>query len=368
VSPPKAGSRSGELIPTCKECGSPLVLDSSGYFVCSSCGLVDEESVLSTSVEEPLYFKPSLRQRKALEREEERLATRAKGGVRSASYREVQRLVEKYEERYGWRNAEAFVEKLSQRYPFLASALRRALDELRIEGRVRTKGSERAKRFKQVLIDRCCRALCEGGVHPAFAIKAVREVLEELREEGLPSYFALRPEDRIKLAEEKRRERLRAIKEARWWRSRRVARLLERIAELPGFQELDVDVLEQALRAHLGLRYREVSKKKFDLALKKIGALVRRISVRRLVDDLGFSLEDVALLKRRPLEKVRRSYWNERYLKERAREFITFAKKCLNSFLAEEGVEEVLRVLRRERPKVRVVLPISLSPNYLRYR
>jgi hypothetical protein len=327
---------------------------------------VDEESVLSTSVEEPLYFKPSLRQRKALEREEERLATRARGGARSASYREVQRLVEKYEERYGWRNAEAFVEKLSQRYPFLASALRRALDELRIEGRVRTRGSERAKRFKQVLIDRCCRALCEGGVHPAFAIRAVREVLEGLGEEGLPSYFALRPEDRVRLAEEKRRERLRAIKRVRKW-SERVARLLEKIAKLPGFQELDVNVLEQALRAHLGLRYREGSKKKFDLALKKIGALVRKVSVRRLVDDLGFSLEDVALLKRRPLEKVRRSYWNERYLKKRAEEFITFAKKRLSGFLAEEGVEEVLRVLKGERPEVRVILPISLPPNYLRY-
>jgi hypothetical protein len=219
-------------------------------------------------------------------------------------------------------------------------ALKRALDELRIEGRARTKGSERAKRFKQVLIDRCCRALCEGGVHPAFAIRAVREVLEELGEEGLPSYFALRLEDRVKLAEEKRRERLRAIKEAQWWRSRRVARLLEKVAELPGFQELDIEVLEQALRAHLGLRYKEVSKKKFDLTLKKISALVRRVSVRRLVDELGFSLEKVALLKRRPLEKVRRSYWNERYLKERAGEFITFAKKRLSGFLAEEGVEE----------------------------
>jgi len=67
------------------------------------------------------------------------------------------------------------------------------------------------------------------------------------------------------------------------------------------------------------------------------------------------------------LEKVRRSYWNERYLKKRAEEFITFAKKRLSGFLAEEGVEEVLRVLKGERPEVRVILPISLPPNYLRY-
>jgi uncharacterized Zn finger protein (UPF0148 family) len=351
--------------PTCRECGSPLVADASGYLVCSNCGLIDEESILVTSVEEPHYHKPSLRQRKALEREEAELEAKAREGAKRASFREVQRLVEKYEERYGWRNAEAFVEKLSHRYPFLASALRRALDELRIEGRVRTKGSERARRFKQVLIDRCCRALCEAGVHPSFAVKAVREVLEELGEEGLPSYFALRLEDRVKLAEEKRRERLRAIKEARWWRSRRVARLLERIAELPGFQELDVNVLEQALRAHLGLRYREVSKKKFDLALKKIGALVKRVSVRRLVDELGFSLEEVALLKRRSLERVRRSYWIERYLKKRAEEVVA---RLRESFESEEAVEACLRVMRRGDPEIKVVIGHPIPPNYLRYR
>jgi uncharacterized Zn finger protein (UPF0148 family) len=350
--------------PTCRECGSPLVADASGYLVCSNCGLVDEESILVTSVEEPHYHKPSLRQRKALEREEAELEAKAREGARRTSFREIQRLVEKYEERYGWRKAEAFVEKLSQRYPFLASALRRALDELRIEGRVRTRGSERAKRFKQVLIDRCCRALCEGGVHPSFAVKAVREVLEELGEEGLPSYFALRLEDRARLAEEKRRERLRAIKRVRKW-SERVARLLERIAELPGFQELDVDVLEQALRAHLGLRYREVSKKKFDLALKKIKALVRRVSVRRLVDDLGFSLEEVALLKVRPLEKVRRAYWIERCLKRRADEVVAELREWLED---DEAVEACLRVMRKENSEVEVLIGRPIPPNYLRYR
>jgi hypothetical protein len=318
---------------------------------------VDEESVLSTSVEEPLYFKPSLRQRKALEREEERLATRARGGARSASYREVQRLVEKYEERYGWRNAEAFVEKLSHRYPFLASALRRALDELRIEGRVRTRGSERAKRFKQVLIDRCCRALCEGGVHPSFAVKAVREVLEELGEEGLPSYFALRLEDRVKLAEEKRRERLKVIKRARKW-SRRVARLLERLSELPSFRELDIEVLEQALRAHLGLKYKEVSKKKFELALKKVERLVKRVSVKRLVDEYGFTAEEVALLKKKPLKKVRATYKIERCLERRAREDVASVRKWMEmSGFSEEDIEEglsfCLGLLKKAKPLLR---------------
>jgi acyl-CoA synthetase (AMP-forming)/AMP-acid ligase II len=119
--------------PTRKECGSPPVADASGYLVCSNCGLIDEESILITSVEEPHYHKPSLRQRKALEREEEELEAKARECARRTSFREVQRLVEKYEERYGWRNAEAFVEKLSQRYPFLASALKRAPPRALIE-------------------------------------------------------------------------------------------------------------------------------------------------------------------------------------------------------------------------------------------
>ena len=110
---------------------------------------------------------------------------------------------------------------------------------------------------------------------------------------------------------------------------------------------------------------KRVSKKKFDLALKKIKALVGRVSVRRLVDDLGFSLEEVALLKRRPLEKVRRSYWIERCLKRRADEVVAELRRWLED---DEAVEACLRVMRKENSEVEVVIGRPIPPNYLRYR
>jgi hypothetical protein len=231
------------------------------------------------------------------------------------------------------------------RYPFLASALRYALKELIVESRARTRGSRRARRFKQLLVDRCYRVLVDGGVHPSFAVKAIREVLEELGEGGLPSYFAPRPKDLEKLVEERRQERLKAIRRA-WNRSRKVARLLSKIAELPEFQGLDLNVLEQAIRAYIGLKYRALSKKKFDLACEKLRRL-SRISVRRLIDDYGFTLDEVALLKRRSRKKVKKTYRDEKFLNKKAKEMTKRVRECMEEFkLSKEAIDCYVRFLK----------------------
>lgn len=329
----------------CPECESLLVLDRSGYLVCSACGLVIEDSMLLASFERSIYHKPSMRQRKAAEREEERLRHKFVLRNDDVRYKELKKLVRKYGEPQGWRKAEPFVERLSLRYPFLASALRYALKELIVESRARTRGSRRARRFKQLLVDRCYRVLVDGGVHPSFAVKAIREVLEELGEGGLPSYFAPRPKDLEKLVEERRQERLKAIRRA-WNRSRKVARLLSKIAELPEFQGLDLNVLEQAIRAYIGLKYRALSKKKFDLACEKLRRL-SRISVRRLIDDYGFTLDEVALLKRRSRKKVKKTYRDEKFLNKKAKEMTKRVRECMEEFkLSKEAIDCYVRFLK----------------------
>jgi len=329
----------------CPECESLLVLDRSGYLVCSACGLVIEDSMLLASFERSIYHKPSMRQRKAAEREEERLRLKFVSRSDDVRYKELKKLVRKYGEPQGWRNAEPFVERLSLRYPFLASALRYALKELRVESRVRTRGSRRARRFKQLLVDRCYRVLVDGGIHPGFAVKVIREVLGELGEGGLPSYFAPRSKDLEKLVEERKQERLKAIRRAWNW-SRRVARLLSKIAELPEFQGLDLGVLEQAIRAYIGLKHKVSSKKKFDLAYEKLRRL-SRISVRRLIDEYGLTIEDVALLKRRSRKKISETYRDEKFLNKKAKEMIKHVKECMKEFkLSREAINCYVRFLK----------------------
>jgi len=133
---------------------------------------------------------------------------------------------------------------------------------------------------------------------------------------------------------------------------------LERLSELPSFRELDIEVLEQALRAHLGLKYKEVSKKKFELAFKKIERLVKRVSVKRLVDEYGFTAEEVALLKKKPLKKVRATYKIERCLERRAREDVASVRKWMEmSGFSEEDIEEglsfCLGLLKKAKPLLR---------------
>lgn len=298
-----------------------------------------------TSFERSIYHKPSMRQRKIAEHEGERLRAKLTWRGSVSRYREVKKLAMKYGELHGWRNAEPFVERLSSRYPFLAPALRYALKELRVEGRVRTKGSKRARRFKQLLVDRCYRVLVDRGIHPSFAVKAIREILEELGEGGLPSYFAPRPKDLERLVEERRQERLKAIRKA-WNRSRKIARLLLKMAELPEFQGLDLDALEQAIRARIGLKYRVNSKKKFDLACEKLRRL-SRISVRRLIDDYGFTVEEVALLKRRSRKKVKETYRNEKFLHKKAKEMTKLVKEYMEKFkLSRDAMDCYVRFLK----------------------
>ena len=330
----------------CPECESPLALDQSGYLVCTNCGLVVEDSMLLTSLERSIYHKPSMRQRKVAESEEERLRAKLAWKDNANNYRiEVRRLARKYSEPQGWRNAEPFVERLSLRYPFLASALRYVLRELKLESRVRTKGSKRARRFKQVLVDRCYRVLVDGGIHPSFAVKAIREVLEELEEGGLPSYLAPRSKDLERLVEERRQERLKAIRRAWNW-SKKVARLLSKIAELPEFQGLDLDVVEQAIRACIGLKHRISSKKKFDLAYEKLKRL-SRTSVRRLIDEYNLTIEEVALLKRKSEEKVREAYRDEKFLHKKAKEMIKRVKECMEEFkFSGEAIDCYVRFLK----------------------
>jgi hypothetical protein len=306
---------------------------------------VVEDSILLASFESPIYQKPSMRQRKAAEYEEERLRARLtwKGDV--SKYIEVKRLVKKHSEPHGWRNAELFIERLSSRYPFLASALKYVLEELRVESRVRTKGSKRARRLKQLLMDRCYRVLVDRGIHPSFAVKAIREVLEELGERGLPSYLAPRPKDLKRLIEERRQERLKAIRRVWNW-SRKVARLLSKVVELPEFQGLDLDVLEQAIRAHIGLKYRVDSKKKFDLACKKLRRL-SRISVRRLIDEYGFTVNEVALLKKRSRKKIKETYRKEKFFHNKAKKIIKHVKECMKEFeFSQEAVDCYVRFLK----------------------
>ncbi len=320
-------------------------MDRSGYLVCSGCGLIVEDSMLLTSFEGSIYHKPSMRQRKVAEREEEMLRAKLKRKDNVSRHKEVERLIRKYSEPQGWRNAEPFVERLSQRYSFLASALRHALKELKVENRVRTRGSKRARRFKQLLVDRCYRVLVDGGVHPSFAVKAIREVLEELGEGGLPSYLAPRPKDLERLVEEKRQERLKAIKRAWNW-SRNVARLLSKVVELPEFQGLDLNALEQAIRAYIGLKHRIPSKKKFDLAYEKLRRL-SRISVRRLIDEYGLTFEEVALLKKKPKKKLKEVYRDERFLNKKAKEMIKHVRKRMEEFgLSGEAIDCYVRFLK----------------------
>ena len=320
-------------------------MDQSGYFVCSNCGLVVEDSILFISFESPIYQKPSMRQRKAVAYEEERLRAKLawKGDV--SKYIKVERLARKHGELRGWRNSELFVEKLSSRYPFLAPALRYALEELRVESRVRTKGSKRARRFKQLLVDRCYRVLVDGGIHPSFAIKAIKETLEELGESGLPSYLAPRPKDLERLIEEKRQERFKAIRRAWNW-SKKAATLLSKVVELPEFQGLDLDVLEQAIRAHIGLKHRVYSKKRFDLACEKLRRLART-SVRRLVDEYGFTANEVALLKKRSTEKIKETYRKEKFLHNKAKKIMNHVRECLRALeLSQEAVDCYVRFLK----------------------
>jgi len=105
-------------------------------------------------------------------------------------------------------------------------------------------------------------------------------------------------------------------------------------------------VLEQAIRAHIGLKYRAPSKKKFDLACEKLRRL-SRISVRRLIDDYGFTLDEVALLKRRSRKKVKKTYRDERFLNKKAKEMTKHVRECMEEFkLSKEAIDCYVRFLK----------------------
>jgi len=127
-------------------------------------------------------------------------------------------------------------------------------------------------------------------------------------------------------------------------RSKRVKSVLAKIAGLPMFQALGLDVLEQAIRAHMGLKHGVESKKEFELACEKLRKLLRA-SVRELADDYGFTIEEVAALKKRPKEKVEATYRVERCIHNKLEALLEPLRRIRAS---REAVEGYLKFLRSE--------------------